>query len=52
METKVFNCKKVIDSLNSVKGEVEAAFECGEMTTIAYNNIMDKLSSLESIINR
>ena len=52
METRVFNCKEVIESLNSAKCEVEAAFECGEITTIAYNRIMDELNNLESIINR
>lgn len=52
MKTRVFNCKEVIEPLNSIKYEVEEAFKCGEMTTTAYNSIMDKLSSLESIINR
>lgn len=45
--------KEEVDKpLNSIKSEVEAAFECGEITTIAYNNIMDKLNNLENIINK
>lgn len=44
--------EEIIESLNSAKWEVEAAFECGEMTTISYNSIMDKLNNLTSIINK
>lgn len=43
--------EKIIEELKSTKGEVETAFECGEISTAAHDNIIDKLNNLESIIN-